>query len=77
VSHTKTTWEYKVHEATITDRWTSRKQAEEIAAFEAKLNARGAEGWEVISYQAVPLTGSINASNIKGYAYIALLKRPK
>ena len=37
----------------------------------------GTRAWEVISYQAVPVTGSINTSTIKGYAYIALLKRPK
>ncbi len=61
----RTIWEYKVQEATITDRWSSKKQAEEVTAFETRLNALGDEGWEVISYQAIPLTGNINSSNIK------------
>jgi hypothetical protein len=35
----------------------------------------GSEGWEMISYDAVPLTGSFTGK-IKAYAYLTFLKRP-
>ena len=69
-------WEYKVHEITITDRWSSKKQKEEIDKFESELNALGGVGWELVSYQAIPLTGGVFTDKVKGYAYIAMLKRP-
>ena len=68
-------WEYKMLDLTITDRWSSKKQQEEIAKFETQLNALGLDGWELVSYQSIPLTGGVFSSNIKGYAYIAMFKR--
>ena len=49
---------------------------EEIAQFNAVLNQAGANGWEMVSYESVPLTGSFT-NNIKGYAYLLFFKRPK
>jgi len=38
------------------------------------LNSLGNEGWELISYQAIPLVGSWS-KEVKGYAYLGMLKR--
>lgn len=67
-------WEYRILNHTISDRWSSKRQAEEIAEFERILNEFGDDGWEMVSYQAVPLTGSIMTDKVKGYAYVAFFK---
>ena len=61
-------------ELTITDKWNSNKRAEEFEKFSSKLNSLGNEGWELISYQAIPLVGSWS-KEVKGYAYLGMLKR--
>ena len=70
-----TTWEYAIDSHQITDRWSSKKQREEIVNFEAKLNIRGGQGWEMIGYESVPIVGGFSG-NVKGYAYLVLWKRP-
>ena len=52
-------WEYLVEELTITDKWNSNKRAEEFEKFSSKLNSLGNEGWELISYQAIPACGQL------------------
>ena len=68
-------WEYKVESASIADRWSEKAKAKEIAELEARINAFGNEGWEMISYESVPMFGSFS-SNLKGYAYLLFFKRP-
>ena len=68
-------WQYYVETINISDRWSAKKQQEEVARFQQRLNALGAENWEMISYESVPLTGSFT-NNIKGYAYLTFFKRP-
>ena len=67
-------WEYRVEELTITDKWNSKKRDEEFEKFSQKLNSLGSQGWELISYQAIPLVGSWS-KDVKGYAYLGMLKR--
>ena len=67
-------WEYLVEELTITDKWNSNKRADEFEKFSSKLNSLGSQGWELISYQAIPLVGSWS-KEVKGYAYLGMLKR--
>jgi hypothetical protein len=67
-------WEYLVEELTITDKWNSKKKAEEFDKFSSKLNSLGSQGWELISYQAIPLVGNWS-KDVKGYAYLGMLKR--
>lgn len=69
-------WEYKVVQQNISDKWSAKRQAEEVASFNLVLNDLGALGWELVSYDAVPLTGTFT-SNVKGYAYLLFFKRPK
>lgn len=69
-------WEYKVVDVTITNRWGSKAQIEEIARFEAGLTEHGSQGWELMKFDAVPLTGALS-EKIKGYVYLAIFKRPR
>jgi len=68
-------WEYRIENVTVVERWTSKRQAEEIALFQGRLNELGADDWEMIGFEAIPLTGRFS-DKIKGYAYLAFLKRP-
>lgn len=67
-------WEYLIQDLTITDKWNSQKRTEEFNKFSRILNQLGAQGWELISYEAIPLVGNWS-KDIKGYAYLAILKR--
>jgi Domain of unknown function (DUF4177) len=69
------TWQYYVETINISEKWSAKKQQEEVERFRVRLNALGAEGWEMISYESVPLTGSFSNA-IKGYAYLTFFKRP-
>jgi hypothetical protein len=67
-------WQYHVETVNISDRWSLKRQRDEVNRFRSYLNEMGNEGWEMISYESVPLTGSFTG-NIKGYAYLTFFKR--
>ena len=67
-------WEYRVEQVTMADRWSKKKQEAEVAALQDRLNTVGAEGWEMISYESVPMYGSFS-NNLNGYAYFLFFKR--
>lgn len=71
-----TLWEYHVETMNISDRWSAKRQREEVDAFQVYLNKMGADGWEMVSYESVPLTGHFTGK-IKGYAYLTFFKRQK
>jgi hypothetical protein len=68
------TWEYKIESVTIADRWSAKRQAEEVANLEARVNEIGHDGWEMLSYESVPMFGSFS-NKLKGYAYLVFFKR--
>jgi len=71
-----TRWSYHVEAMNIPERWWRRKrQARELTRLNQRLNNLGSAGWELVAYQATPMTGTFT-SNIKGYAYLALFKQP-
>jgi hypothetical protein len=67
-------WAYHVEQMNLSDRWSAKRQAEELRAFNERLNALGREGWEMVSYNAIPLTGAFT-DKIKGYAYLGIFKQ--
>jgi len=69
-------WEYIVMSFDFAERWRPKKQEEEIRKFQERLNTLGAEGWEMIAYEAVPMTGAFTG-NVRGHAYLLFLKRQK
>jgi hypothetical protein len=68
-------WEHQIVDLTITNKWNSNKQAEEYEALIDTLNDAGGAGWELVSYEAIPLVGRWS-EDIKGYAYMGILKKP-
>lgn len=68
-------WEYWVDTLNMSDRWSAKRQAAEVEKFRVYLNEAGAQGWEMISYESVPMTGAFTG-NVKGYAYLCFFKRP-
>jgi hypothetical protein len=69
-------WEYHVETINISDRWSAKRQREEVERFKGYLNQMGQSGWELVSYESVPLTGHFSGT-IKGYAYLTFFKRPR
>jgi hypothetical protein len=67
-------WAYRVESVTIADRWSAKAQAQEIANLQARLNQWGDAGWEMISYESVPMYGAFS-NNLKGYAYLVFWKQ--
>jgi hypothetical protein len=61
----------------VSERWWRRKrQTAELSRLNQRLNNLGSSGWELVAYEATPMTGTFTHS-IKGYAYLALFKRPQ
>jgi hypothetical protein len=69
-------WSYHVEAMNIPERWWRRKrQDKELTRLNQRLNNLGSAGWELVAYEATPMTSTFT-SNIKGYAYLALFKKP-
>jgi len=62
-------WEYHVEQIDISARWGPDRSTQEMEALRIKLNHLGRLGWEMVSYESIPMTG-------KGYAYLTFFKRP-
>lgn len=67
-------WEYHIEESKIIEKWNPKKQAEEVARFNSRLNELGQQGWEMVGFNAVPLTGGFTGQQ-KGYAYLTFFKK--
>ena len=68
-----TAWEYRVESIPLQEKWFG-KQPEEFQRFLGVFNGIGSEGWELVSYQAMPLFGSITGKE-RGTIYLAVFKR--
>ena len=68
-------WRYLIENVTVIERWSTKRQKEEIEAFNDRLNELGAKGWEMIGFETVPLTGRFS-EKIKGYIYLCFFKIP-
>jgi hypothetical protein len=68
-------WEYYVETFNLTERWSSKRRAEEVKRFIARLNQIGAEGWELVSQEEITLVGGLTGS-VKGTSTICFFKRP-
>src|SRR5215216_610197 len=72
-----TRWSYHVEAMHISEGWWRRKrQTEELTRLNQRLNNLGSSGWELVAYEATPMTGAFT-QNVKGYAYLALFKQPQ
>ncbi len=67
-------WEYYVETFSLAERWSSKKQAQEVQNFIARLNAIGAEGWELVTQAEVTLKGGFTGA-VKGEMTVCFFKR--
>jgi hypothetical protein len=67
-------WSYHIEHSQIIERWSAKKQAQEVAKFNDRLNELGSDGWEMVGFESVPLTGGFTGQ-VKGYAYLTFFKR--
>ena len=70
-----TLWEYKALEHILAEKWSAKGHAEQMKMLEGKMNRMGKDGWELISYESVPMFGTIS-QKLKGYIYMLMFKRP-
>lgn len=70
-----TTWKYGVEVFSMADKWSVKAQGAELDRLHTKLNEWGAKGWEMVSYESVPMYGSFS-NKLKGYAYLLFFKKP-
>jgi len=68
-------WEYGVESFSMADRWSEKARKQELDNLRGRLKEWGDLGWELISYESVPMYGTVS-SKLKGYAYLLLFKRP-
>lgn len=67
-------WEYRIESIPLQEKWFGR-QPQEFQRFLGVFNQIGSEGWELVSYQPMPLFGSITG-NQKATLFLAIFKRP-
>jgi hypothetical protein len=71
-----TKWRRRKAEVVKTaERSSAKKKRREMGTLEARLDALGAEGWELVPYGARPMTGTV--TNNVGYAYLSLFTHPR
>ena len=70
-----TRWKYGVEAFSMADRWSAKAQSAELDRLQAKLTEWGEEGWEMISYESIPMYGSFSIK-LKGHAYLLFFKKP-
>lgn len=68
-------WEYHIETLDLTSHWTQSLQAAAIQNMQHRINALGANGWELVGYESIPMYGSFS-KDLTGYAYLAFFKRP-
>jgi hypothetical protein len=56
-----TTWQYRIESIPLQEQWFGR-QPQEFQRFLGVFNQIGSEGWELVSYQAMPVFGSITGN---------------
>ena len=69
-----TTWEYHVEQFQIIDRWSGKRQVEEMANFIAQLDQLGANGWEMIGYEPLMMKGGVTGK-LRGHMHVCFFKR--
>lgn len=61
-------WEYSIKQFAAGDRWTAETALKETMRLEEYANKQGEKGWEMISFQALPL-------DPVGHTFVAVFKK--
>lgn len=67
-------YEYHVETLALADRWSPKRQAEELVKLTSELNQKGSAGWELMGLHSFELVGGITGSS-KGKVTLTLWKR--
>lgn len=67
-------FEYDVQRFSLVEKWNPKKQAEKMAEMVSDLNAKGAQGWELMGLHTFDLVGGITGG-AKGTTTLTLWKR--
>lgn len=68
-------WEYKVEVLDVSEsRWSPERRLEETKQLQKSLNRLGADGWEMVSYESVPIAGKFTNES-RGWVYLLFFKR--
>ncbi len=67
-------FEYDVENFALVEKWNPKKQAEKIQEMVSELNAKGAQGWELLGLHSFELVGGLTGST-KGATTLTLWKR--
>ena len=52
-------FEYDIRRSALVEKWSAKKQQEKVGELIAELNARGAQGWELLGLHSFDLVGGI------------------
>ena len=62
-------WEYSIKQFSTGDRWTKDDAIKETMRLEEYANKQGEKGWEMVSFQALPL-------DPVGHTFVITFKKP-
>lgn len=61
-------WEYSIKQFSTGDRWTAEDAVKETIRLEEYANKQGEKGWEMVSFQPVPL-------HPVGHSFVVVFKK--
>lgn len=67
-------FEYDIERFALVEKWSPKKQAEQLAVLVAELDRKGAEGWELLGLHSFDLVGGVLGGD-KGAVTLTLWKR--
>ena len=67
-------FEYDIQRFSLVEKWSSKKQAEQLAVLTESLNVRGQEGWELLGLHSFDLVGGVLGGD-KGTITLTMWKR--
>jgi len=67
-------FEYDIQRFSLVEKWSARKQAEQLATLTAQLNTKGSESWELLGLHSFDLVGGVLGGD-KGTVTLTLWKR--
>ena len=68
------TFEYDIQRFSLVEKWSSKKQAEQLASLTDQLNLKGQEGWDLLGLHSFDLVGGVLGGD-KGAVTLTLWKR--
>lgn len=67
-------FEYTIERFALVEKWSSKKQAEQLAVLTDDLNQKGQQGWELLGLHSFDLVGGVLGGD-KGTVTLTLWKR--